>query len=258
MARLPPAFRTIVDGRDLIESLSDLFGSKGSWILATGYVEQAEVRLPTDGADTRRLFRGRYALSQFAGPLGGPYGATLSRVDSSGAVDLVSGILVSARSAGVHALCLSGDGEVTLAQSTGGTSAPAAAPIPTNAPVPGIASTNASVPGMSSNASVPGMSSKAAEGGVQVAAGWAAQVNAVAAAQAVPEEEPEPAEPERGDLVQHFAFGLCEVLTANDDKLMIRDLGGPGRIREIRTAMLNVERPTERDGKRLFRLTRKG
>ena len=67
----------------------------------------------------------------------------------------------------------------------------------------------------------------------------------------------EPPLPEAGDLVQHFAFGLCEVLMAADERLKIRDLKGPGRIREIRLEMLIVHGPTEKDGKKLFRLERK-
>jgi hypothetical protein len=63
--------------------------------------------------------------------------------------------------------------------------------------------------------------------------------------------------PEPGDLVRHFAFGLCEVLVADHDRLKIRDLDGPGRIREIRTDMLVVSGPTDQDGKPLFQLERK-
>jgi hypothetical protein len=63
--------------------------------------------------------------------------------------------------------------------------------------------------------------------------------------------------PEPGDLVRHFAFGLCEVLTADQDKLKIRDIEGPGRIREIRTDKLSVRGPSDREGKRLFQLERK-
>ncbi|MEZ4219357.1 MAG: hypothetical protein R3B13_00420 [Polyangiaceae bacterium] len=70
-------------------------------------------------------------------------------------------------------------------------------------------------------------------------------------------EEDEPLWPEAGDLVEHFAFGLCDVLMASDDRLKIRDKNGPGRIREIRAEMLTVHPPTSRDGKRLFRLERK-
>ena len=87
--------------------------------------------------------------------------------------------------------------------------------------------------------------------------GWAAEASAHAEAQADDPYEDEPPLPEAGDLVQHFAFGLCEVLMAADERLKIRDLKGPGRIREIRLGMLIVHGPTEKDGKKLFRLERK-
>ncbi len=88
-------------------------------------------------------------------------------------------------------------------------------------------------------------------------AGWAAKASAHAEAKREAEWEDEPPLPQAGDLVQHFAFGLCEVLMAADEHLKIRDLKGPGRIREIRLGMLTVHGPTDKDGKKLFRLERK-
>jgi hypothetical protein len=58
--------------------------------------------------------------------------------------------------------------------------------------------------------------------------------------------------------VQHFAFGLCEVLTSDGDRLRIRDVGGPRRVREVALSMLRVTGPTDSDGKRLFHLERRG
>lgn len=71
------------------------------------------------------------------------------------------------------------------------------------------------------------------------------------------EEDVEQLLPDAGDLVHHFAFGLCEVLMASGDRLKIRDLGEPGRVREISIERLKVEGPTEERGKRLFTLVRK-
>ncbi len=84
---------------------------------------------------------------------------------------------------------------------------------------------------------------------------WATQAKAAA-----PHTAPEPEEeewPEVGDLVEHFAFGLCDVLMASDDRLKIRDKTGPGRIREIRAEVLRVSPPITKNGKRLFKLERK-
>ena len=41
------------------------------------------------------------------------------------------------------------------------------------------------------------------------------------------------------------------------DRLVLRDLRGPGRIREIALDRLDVTGPSEHDGKRLYRLTRR-
>ncbi len=90
------------------------------------------------------------------------------------------------------------------------------------------------------------------------ARGFAAR--ALATAEVVAKSEPEdeePAMPESGDLIQHFAFGLCEVLMSDDESLKIRDLSGPGRIRDIRLNVLVVSTPTAHEGKRLFRLDRR-
>ena len=56
----------------------------------------------------------------------------------------------------------------------------------------------------------------------------------------------------------HFAFGLCEVVTSDGERLKIRDAKVPGRVREVSMTMLNVLQPTESEGKRLFRLARRG
>jgi hypothetical protein len=76
---------------------------------------------------------------------------------------------------------------------------------------------------------------------------------------ASPTEEPEEDEPvpERGDLVEHFAFGRAEVLSVEGERLVLRDLYGPGRIREIALDRLIVKGPLEHDGKRLYRLEKR-
>jgi hypothetical protein len=90
-------------------------------------------------------------------------------------------------------------------------------------------------------------------------ASWAEQVEAAATqkAAAEPVEEDEELMPEAGDLVHHFAFGLCEVLQEKGDSLVLRDLANQNRIREIKIDMLRVSKPTDKDGKRLFHLTRR-
>jgi predicted DNA-binding protein with PD1-like motif len=62
--------------------------------------------------------------------------------------------------------------------------------------------------------------------------------------------------PEAGDEVEHFAFGRCEVLKSDGDRLHLK-VGKDGRIREIALEMLRVT-PQPGDGpRRRFRLDRR-
>jgi hypothetical protein len=87
---------------------------------------------------------------------------------------------------------------------------------------------------------------------------WARTAAASEASAREDEESAEDPTPEAGDLVEHFAFGLCEVLTAEGDRLRIRDVEGPRRVREVALSMLRVTGPTQSDGKKLFQLVRRG
>ena len=98
----------------------------------------------------------------------------------------------------------------------------------------------------------------AAGAGVGSPATWATAAAASAARTARDDERADDPVPEAGDWVQHFAFGLCEVLTSEGDRLRIRDVEGARRVREVALTMLRVTGPTESDGKRLFHLVRRG
>jgi predicted DNA-binding protein with PD1-like motif len=64
--------------------------------------------------------------------------------------------------------------------------------------------------------------------------------------------------PEAGDVVDHFAFGVCEVLRSDGDRLHLRVRKDGGRIREIALEMLRVSAlPDDGDGKRRFKLERR-
>ena len=222
MKELPPAFRVLPSGGDLLEQLASAFADRHGWIQATGFVEDIELRLSGTSSEVRRAFAGQFTLVSLGGPLGGPYGATLSRLEN-GTVSLLGGVLVRARSREVTAVCV-------------GSSTPRAeAAVP--APV-----TKSATP--TNPARPPGGSNFASR---------------IGAAAALSDEEDAAGSdtPERGDLVQHFAFGLCEVLSAAGERLVLRDAGGSGRIREIAIDRLAVTGPSEHDGKRLFRLERR-
>lgn len=70
------------------------------------------------------------------------------------------------------------------------------------------------------------------------------------------EEEDDGPMPEAGDLAEHFAFGRCEVLKTDGDRLHVR-LEKDQRIKEISTNMLKVTRLDDVGGKRIFKLARK-
>jgi len=226
MKDLPPAFRAIPVGGELVEALDDAFDKHRGWVQATGFVEDVELKLAGEGADARRTFRGRYALAQLGGPLGGPYGVTVSRAVGE-RVEVLAGVLVRARSGGVSALCTSAG--ASLPRPSADTDDGAGSFVPRDAPEPSFAKR-------------PLTSAFAARVGVSEAAGDDDEAEAL---------------PERGDLVEHFAFGLCEVLSVTGDRLTLRDLRKPGRIREIASERLSITGPSEHQGKRLFRLMKR-
>lgn len=223
MSTPAPSVRALPDGRDLLDALAEAFPNVSGWVVATGYVEEVELRLIAAGADTRHSLRGRYVLAQLSGPVSGPFGVTLSRLEG-GRVEVVAGILVRARSIGVNACCLTASGADAPVVRIEAAVGPAVAP----------------------------------DAATEASGRWAAQASAAAARAAAPELEEAVEEPERGDWVQHFAFGLCEVVGVKGDRLLIRDPARGGRVLEIDVERLVVHPPVERDGKRLFRLSRRG
>jgi hypothetical protein len=63
--------------------------------------------------------------------------------------------------------------------------------------------------------------------------------------------------PEPGDVVDHFAFGPCDVIRSDGDRLHLR-VRKDGRIREIALEMLRVSALDDADdGKRRFKLERR-
>lgn len=217
MKELPPAYREIAPGLDLLAALLVQFGERGGYVHASGWVEDIELSLPLSDTDVTRAYRGRFVLAQLSGPVGGPYGATLSRAANEGA-EVFAGVLVRARSARVSACCV-GTGFVKR-DGVDKTAQELARPL---------------VPVTSGRGS--SFASRVLSAGLPAA------------------EEEETQEPEPGDLVEHFAFGLCEVVRVSGDQLTLRDRKS-GRIREVRHGFLTITGPVEHEGKRLFSLTR--
>jgi hypothetical protein len=222
---MPVRILNVAEGADLVEALR---ASQARWLSGVGTVQGVELRVAGEAADPIRALRGRLTLVSLMGPGDGPWGVVLSRATDSG-LELLGGELVRATSLGVT---LSVQDALAATATTGARAAATAA-----APAP---------------VAVEDSPTRAA------ATGWAAVANASARAlRAASLDVDDQQMPEPGDLVRHFAFGLCEVIMSDHDRLKIRDLEGPGRIREIRTDKLSVRGPTDEDGKRLFQLERK-
>jgi hypothetical protein len=220
-------------GRDVLEALAGSENDGVIWMQATGQLEDVELSLT--GADANRTLQGRFTLLSLIGPPNGPFTVTLARASESG-FEVVGGILVGARSAGVTVARLGPpegeQGESTMTtiartRTTGSTT------LPTSGELAGGPKTHTGA--------------------------WGAAVRASAAAAARAEHEGEDERaPEAGDLVDHFSFGLCTVVSAEGDRLRIRDATtGAGRIREVSIDMLRVMPPTEQDGKLVYRLLRR-
>jgi hypothetical protein len=267
---MPPQARSLhlAPGSDLPSALAEGAATLGpdAWVQAVGHVEAVELRLASEGADPVRSLRGRFTLVALVGPAKGPLSITLARATDAG-LELLGGQLVRARSAGVTAL-------ITPALALDETASPPdhaprpAAPRPAAPPAapaaaPPAAASNVASPAPSPAASpqppAPVASPPTPPAAAPAAAAASTSWSQVAQASERDDDDDEgpPPEPEPGDVIDHFSFGLCEVLTSDGDRLRIRDLRGPGRVREISLGMLNIGAPTTKDGKRHFRLMRK-
>lgn len=202
-----------------------------AFITASGWVEGAEIMVARGSLEEARAFPGRVALLSLVGAKPGPFMATIGRSDGDG---VVGGELVKARSAGVS---------VTVARNA----APAAeASGPHGRGVSDAGRQAAGVPksGAASGAPAPRAAGSPASDWAKIAA--------------IPHEEEETEEaPKYGDRVHHFVFGLCDVMVVRGDRLKIRDLKGPGRLREIHLNAVKVLPPTVEDGKRVFKLVKR-
>ncbi len=228
---------TVPEGADLVEALRSALEGTDGWVQAVGSVEGVELRVAGEGAEATRAIRGQLTLVALGGPAGGPYMATLARHTDAG-LELYGGALLRARARGVTAALLP---LLTPGASDGAkTSAAAATATPRGRAGVAEAGPNAERP-----AREPALSAWAAAA--------RASAEAARAAEPPPEESPFP---EPGDQVQHFAFGLCNVLMSDGETLRIRDVAGAGRVREIRVDKLVVLPPSMRDGRRVFELVR--
>jgi hypothetical protein len=233
-----PRLLPIPASTDLLQALASL--DPGGWVQGSGHVEGVELKLPGEATEVTRVLRGRLVLVSLQGPAGGPFTAALARYTDAG-IELLGGVLTRARSQGVTVLVqpASAPSEQEPAGKREAIPAPVSAPIsprtepPTSAPATQAAPAPESPPPTRT---------------------WAE----VAAASDAAEEEEGGLLPARGDLVDHFSFGLCEVLRVTGDRIQIRDVRGSGRIRDVVLSALMVMPPRRVNEKRCFRLQRRG
>ena len=248
-----PAFTTlgaVERDEDLLAALARYAEAGPGWFTACGYVTDVELRLPSPEGFALKQLAGSYALVHLAGVSTGPFFVTVSRLRSDG-LESWAGELVRARSLGVHLAAQAGRLAPPAAEAP--ISAAVSAPI---APPPAVEarSANPAVPVIDS--AVPGPARPPAA--VPPKPGWAMAAAASARTSASTGSDTEDPElPEVGDLVDHFAFGRCEVVGSEGDRLRLRDLKPGGRVREVSVEMLRVMAPTSADGKRLFPLARR-
>jgi hypothetical protein len=62
--------------------------------------------------------------------------------------------------------------------------------------------------------------------------------------------------PLQGDRIDHFVFGLCDVMVVTGERFKIREVGG-GKLREIHVGPFRLSKPVVRDGKRVFKLVKR-
>jgi len=153
--------------------------------------------------------------------------AVLTRETDTG-IETVAGEITESRIVSFEALITALDEVSTQAQ------APAPAPPPAPAPAPAPAPSLASAPPPAVAPAPTPTQQPRPSPTFSLQNPIPARIKPAAKAEEADQPVPEP-----GDLVEHFAFGRCEVVKSEGDRLHVR-LGKDGRIKEIALEMLKV------------------
>jgi predicted DNA-binding protein with PD1-like motif len=248
---------TLAAGTELPDGLSPLLEDEAvaaGVLRGHGIVEDATLRVYSPlagGMGTTRTLAGESQLVVLDGTIGMASGhptATLRAVvarETEMGLETWAGTLVAARVVEGELVVHAFD-DLAIALDPGARPPPA----PVSGPAPAPRAAPAAAP-------------------VERASGWAeaARASATAGPAPGPKAPPRPPSrpnveddspfPEGGDLVDHFAFGACEVLKSDGDRIHLK-VGKDGRIREIALEMLKVTLQSAPDEKpRRFRLERK-
>ncbi|OJY24266.1 MAG: hypothetical protein BGO98_20610 [Myxococcales bacterium 68-20] len=246
------------------------------WMRASGVLHDVQLRSPS-GTSVRGLagsvqvvaLEGSIALSE--GDVTCGLRAVLARETDTG-LETIAGEIVDARVGALEVMVTAFD-EVTATRragvwdltppAQGGAPAAAAAPaavpvavpVPAAVPVPEAPAAPPPAPIQAAPALAPSEPKPAAPKPSPTFSASAAMPLRPIRPQV---EEEEQVYPDAGDVVEHFAFGRCEVVKSDGDRLHLR-LGKDGRVKEIALEMLRVTPlpPAEGSAGRHFKLDRK-
>jgi predicted DNA-binding protein with PD1-like motif len=264
-------------GARLPESLVQALTERGvacGWVRASGVLEDVELRAfdrRAGSLGSARLLSGAWLAASLEGSVGldaGRVSAGLRGVlaqEGERGLDTVAGELASAKVVGLE-LFVSALDDVAVERALDARAGVALA---------GEAAAAAPRGPRAEAAPAPARTATAAPAKPEPPAAWSAAIEASAEAaplRPLPKEQGRPLSPPRppraaaeeeqpfpeaGDVVEHFAFGRCEVLRSDGERLHLK-VAKDGRIREIALEMLRVV-PLESsdDSRRRFRLERK-
>jgi hypothetical protein len=257
-ARLPDA---------LLDALRDEVVLAG-WLRASGIVDG--VRLRALGSDAVRSLAGPLHLVVLDGSVGLLAGdvtcglrAVLTRETDNG-IETIAGEIVEARAVALEVWVTAFDDvSATRSASNGVVLLDPAAAAPAAAPVTRMPQVAPSAPAVPQSAPLVAQPAPITAAPPAVAARPSPTFTATAMPMrpvkpVVDHHEEEQVYPDAGDVVEHFAFGRCDVVKSDGDRLHLR-LGKDGRIKEIALEMLRVTPlpPVEGSAGRHFKLDRK-
>jgi hypothetical protein len=254
---------TISEGSDLVAAARDLAGQGGkadparAWIRANGLLSAVELRRSGHEAQT---LDGDLLLVSLEGPALGPLVGLVSVSDALG-TRLVAGEVIAALVAATTTMCIlheSAESEVATGSleqvleraMDPAPQSPSQAPATQSSPgLPHAAPSSPAEAPRERECELPSARSSAPTLFLSQTMPTRSMKPVVA--------EVETLVPDAGDRCEHFAFGTCEVVKSDGDRLHLR-LGKDGRIKEIALEMLKVtELPDDGAPGRRFKLERR-
>lgn len=232
-------------GAELVAALAELAASSAATSFqAAGELDDVLLDVPEP-----RTLMGRWtllSLQGFVGPQGGPW-VLLARSTDAGP-QLVGGRLAQATVVSVSGQAFAGFSlERLLAE------------LPVSAAAVPLPSSSQPTQGSSASSTIPTHAPSQPGLGSQPGLSQASPGLHAAAMPKRPERPQDSNEiyPEDGDVVTHFHFGRCVVISSDGERIRLQN-EGDSKVREVALSMLKIEPPTLlEDGRRHFELLRK-